>query len=106
MIDKLDTSFDRCSPLMLIGWCNAASSWPKAHTAGVFTDLHLLVVLKKKGQLALESYCTIYLPAMETYTFQFEKSVFFFSPTTVGKKVQTTVQSHILNKYSPLTKCR
>lgn len=52
MIDKLDTSFDRRSSLLLIGWCNAASSWPKAHTAGVFKDLHLLVVLKK-GQLAL-----------------------------------------------------
>lgn len=50
MTDKLDTSFDRRSSLMLIGWCNAASSWPKAHTAGVFKDLHLVL---KKGQLAL-----------------------------------------------------
>lgn len=37
--------------LLLIGWCNAASLWPKAHTAGVFEDLHPLVF--KKGQLAL-----------------------------------------------------
>lgn len=36
VIDKLDTSYDRCSALKLIGWCNAASPWLWAYTAAVF----------------------------------------------------------------------
>lgn len=51
MIDKLDTSSDRCSSLVLIGWCNAASSWPKAHTAGVFFFFFFYIWFSKRDNL-------------------------------------------------------